>query len=241
VSGDSAHCGDVAMPMIAHGVADSEARFYWHLGDKGKDWPHFVEKQIKPFAPATVYLVIGAGDLIGHNREEYRTFFHDWIDAPGVRETRAKENLLEAEPQTYYHWIQNGVDFIALDNATKDQSDAAQLRWLEKVLTRDANNQAIKSVVIGMHEALSRTGQIYQNLLKLRDQAHKNVYVLASHFNFPLDGRFNSEYWKTHDGVLSEWVVNTSIGYLMAKVEPLTGTVSFEIVPLGKTAVTHCE
>jgi hypothetical protein len=33
VSGDSRNCGNIVMPAIAHGVLQSGATFYWHLGD----------------------------------------------------------------------------------------------------------------------------------------------------------------------------------------------------------------
>ena len=36
--------------------------------------------------------------------------------------------------KTYYHWIERGVAFYTLDNATPDQFDLAQLRWFERVL-----------------------------------------------------------------------------------------------------------
>jgi len=46
--------------------------------------------------------------------------------------------------------------------------------------------------------------------LRARDEAHKHVYVLASHSHYYMDGIFNTEYWKQHGGVLPGWIVGTA-------------------------------
>jgi hypothetical protein len=87
-----------------------------------------------------------------------------------------------------------------------------------------------------------RSGRIvYSQLLDLQNGAHKNVYVLASHSHFFMDGVYNTEYWRTHGGVLPGWIVGTAgairyalppgasdakaaqtnvYGYLLARVNP---------------------
>jgi hypothetical protein len=46
------------------------------------------------------------------------------------------------------------VDFISLDNASYDQFDDAQVAWLERVLARDETDANVRSLVVGMHDAL---------------------------------------------------------------------------------------
>jgi hypothetical protein len=116
---------------------------------------------------------------------------------------------------------------VYLDNSTTDQFDAAQLNWFRKVLDRADADPAITTVVVGMHEALPdslsfdhsmsdypagvQSGRlVYQRLLKSRDQAHKIVYVLASHSHFLMSNIFESEYWKANGGVLPGWIVGTA-------------------------------
>ena len=55
---------------------------------------------------------------------------------------------------TYYHWVQRGIDFIAMDNASADMFDPAQMKWFKKVLANDAKDSSIRTVVVGMHAAL---------------------------------------------------------------------------------------
>jgi len=128
--------------------------------------------------------------------------------------------------KTYFHWIDRGVAFYFLDSATADQFDAAQLRWFERVLAKDLADPDILTIVAGMHKALpesisaghsmneSPTGtesgrRVYADLLRVRDEAHKHVYVLASHSHYFMDGIFNTDYWKQHGGVLPGWIVGT--------------------------------
>jgi hypothetical protein len=83
--------------------------------------------------------------------------------------------------------------------------------------------------------------------LDLQNNAHKNVYLLASHSHFFMDGVYNTEYWRSHGGVLPGWIVGTAgavrytlppnasdariattnvYGYLLGTVNP-GGTVEF--------------
>jgi hypothetical protein len=55
-------------------------------------------------------------------------------------------------PRNYYHWIEKGVDFIYLDNAS-DVFGPEQLAWFDKTMKR-AESPEIRSIVVGMHEAL---------------------------------------------------------------------------------------
>jgi hypothetical protein len=82
-------------------------------------------------------------------------------------------------------------------------------------------------VVVGTHEALPDSiarGHImsdapqaeasgrraYGDLLKLQQTSKKNVYILASHSHFFMDGIFNTAYWRANGGVLPGWIIGTA-------------------------------
>ena len=252
VSGDSRNCGDVVMPAIAAGALTQQAAFYWHLGDFRKssdfdedmqhepehiakpmsiaqyettEWNDFIENQIAPFGALPVFLGIGNHELVPpHTRDMYIEQFADWLDKPAVRDQRLKD--ADHVLKSYYHWVRDGIDFITLDNASLDQFDAAQVKWVESVLQRDEADPTIRTIVAGMHRALpdsisaghsmneSAQGtdsgrQVYKDLLAARDQGHKRVYVLASHSHYYMADIFETAYWK-QNGVLPGWIVGTA-------------------------------
>jgi hypothetical protein len=195
------------------------------------------------------------------------------------------ENSVEEQPpdyffhhinklSSYYHWSKSGVDFINLDNATPDQFDAQQLTWFENVLRLDHSDSLIHTIVVAMHEALpdsisenhamdqSPTGiesgrRVYADLLKAQNDAHKRVYVLASHSHYFMDGIFNTPYWRDHGGVLPGWIIGTAgavryalppekvdakaaatnvYGFLVGTVQP-DGEISFAFHQLNESDV----
>lgn len=306
VSGDSRNCGDVVMPAIALDVAKHAPAFYWHLGDfrfiyeidddmkHGPDhlhdpldriryertaWDDFLINQIAPFGSVAVFLGIGNHETVLHkDREDYLVKFADWLEAPVLREQRLKDDPEDHRVKTYYHWVDRGVDFINLDNASEDQFDADQLRWFEQVLKRDESDATIQTLVVGMHAALPESislghsmnqsdvgeqsgRQVYEDLLKTQNNAHKHVYVLASHSHFYMDGTFNTDYWRSHGGVLPGWIIGTGgavryalpknwrdarqamtniYGYLLGTVNPgggRDGVISFQFQQLHRSDV----
>lgn len=182
VSGDSRNCGDVVMPGIAASVLKTHVEFYWHLGDfrkiydfdedmqhepefrsrpltimeyEDRAWADFIENQIMPFGSLPVFLGIGNHETIPpKTREEFLTQFADWLDAAALQKQRLRDDPRDHRLKTYFHWVQKGVDFINLDNASYDQFDLAQVVWVERLLERDAADAEIKAVVVGMHRAL---------------------------------------------------------------------------------------
>lgn len=255
ISGDSRDCGDVVVPAIAAGALEHHAAFYWHLGDFRKiydfdedmqhelahapeamsiikyeqiAWPDFIANQVNAFGSLPVFLGIGNHETIPPmTRDLYIQQFADWLDQPTLREQRLRDNPSNHELVTYYHWIERGVDFINLDNASADQFDRAQMAWFESVLQRDEANPEIRTIVVGMHKAFpdsisfshsmneSAEGvesgrRAYTDLLKARDSAHKNIYLLASHSHFYMQDIFNTDYWRSHGGVLPGWIVGTA-------------------------------
>jgi hypothetical protein len=244
------------MPAVAAGAASEGASFYWHLGDfralydfdqdmlaarraagetrplaitdyQRGAWDDFIQSQITPFGATPVFLAIGNHELVlPKSRGEFLAQFVDWLNAPPIQSQRLRDNPKDRRLKTYYHWIQNGVDFITLDNATNDQFDAEQVAWLERVIARDASDPSVTAVAAGMHVALpdslasdhsmsnwaqgEQSGRrVYVALLKAQN-AGKKVYVLASHSHFYMSGIFDSPYWRSHGGVLPGWIIGTS-------------------------------
>jgi len=252
VSGDSRNCGDVVMPAIAQDIEKTSAGFYWHLGDlraifdfdediwrragathlsisnyQNIVWQDLIESQINRFK-VPFFLGIGNHETYApKTRADFIIQFADWLNAPVIQSQRLRDDPNDHKLKAYYHWQQDGVDFIYLDNATTDQFDFAQLNWFNKVLAKDEADPGITTIVVGMHEALPdslsfdhsmsdyptgvQSGRsVYTRLLKTRDQYHKLVYLLASHSHFLMDGIYNSEYWKSNGGVLPGWIVGTA-------------------------------
>ena len=281
------------MPTIAEGVSRNRAEFYWHLGDlraiydfdqdfkqlasgqpkplsiidyENQAWNDFIENQIAPFGTMAFFLGIGNHETTPpKTRADFLIQFADWLDSPVLREQRLKDDPKDHKLHTYYHWVERGIDFINLDNATHDQFDAEQMKWVEALLARDTGDPTIRTVIVGMHAALpdsissghsmnewtegAASGRrVYQDLLRLRNESHKKVYVLASHSHFFMDGIFNTDHWRTNGGVLPGWIVGTAgavrypqppnhsdaknykeyvYGYLLATAGAVDGSVKF--------------
>lgn len=306
VAGDSRNCGDVIMPAIADAARQHNARFYWHLGDlrkisdidqdfkqlaarmnrhpgletyQAQAWKDFIANQILPFQTIPFFIGIGNHETIPpKTREQFVAQFEQWLNSPEIKAQRLKDNPQDEQIRTYYHWVRDGIDFINLDNASADQFDAAQIKWLEDLLKRDQADPTIHTVVVGMHAALPESisanhsmnewplgeesgERVYQDLLKLQNEGHKLAYVLASHSHFFIDGIFNTEYWRTHGGVLPGWIIGTAgaeryplppkaqdariaranvYGYLLATVNPAgqpLGTVQFDFQQIDEKQI----
>ena len=255
VSGDSRNCGDVVMPSIAAGAAKKHAAFYWHLGDlraiygvdedyqhspehRGKAiekaaylndaWDDFIQNQLGAFGSMPVFVGIGNHETTPpKRREEFVAKFAQWLDSSTLKQQRLADNPNDTAPRTYFHWIQGGVDFLYLDNATLDQFSPEQVSWLEGVVERASSNPEVRAMVVGMHAALPDSianghsmsdwvegvesgRRVYTDLLNFRKKTHKNVYVLASHSHFYMSGIFNSEYWAANGGELPGWIIGTA-------------------------------
>jgi len=270
VSGDSRNCGDVVMPAIAAGVVHDQAAFYWHLGDlraiydfdedmkkinksltiidyERSAWDDFIEHQITPFGEIPFYLGIGNHETIPpKTREEFVIQFADWLNTPVLQRQRLRDNSKDHQLKTYYHWMQDGVDFINMDNASREQFDSDQMKWFKNVVHHDANDDSVHTVVVGMHAALPDSisrdhsmnqwlteewaqGELsgreaYTTLRDLQDTKHKNVYILASHSHYFMDGIFNTPYWQTLGSVLPGWIIGTAgaVRYRLPQGAPKT-------------------
>jgi hypothetical protein len=255
VSGDSRNCGNVVVPAIAADAKQNNAAFYLHLGDlraifaPDEDWQHdpahrgqppvmaeylkdawddYIQNQIASFGSMPVYVGIGNHETIRpKTREEFVTQFSKWLNAPPIEKQRQADGEKDSAPKSYFHWIQGGVDFIYLDNATPNEFDADQVAWFEGVIRRASKNHAVRTVLVGMHAALPdslaaghsmsdfpagvQSGrQVYTDLLNFNKQTRKHVYIMASHSHFYMSGIFDSDYWRAHGGVLPGWIVGTA-------------------------------
>jgi len=266
VSGDSRNCGDIVMPAIARGVKKSGAVFYWHLGDfraiyeldedmsapvslglhnepletltyLKEAWPDFIAHQIVPFGSLPVYLVMGNHEAVPPmSREAWLVQFADWLETPMIRAQRLKDDPSDHKLHAYYHWMERNIDFITMDNATPDEFDPDQMKWLHEVLARDEASPRVRGIVVGMHEALpdstsrmhsmnesargTESGrEAYEALWHAQESAHKRVYLLASHSHFYMDHIFETASWK--DKVLPGWIVGTA-GAIRYKLPPET-------------------
>jgi len=250
VSGDSRNCGDIVMPAIAKGVLRDGAEFYWHLGDyralqffdedwrvthpKGTianyfadAWPDFIAHQLKPFGNLAIFLAPGNHEMVPPmSRQAYLIQFADWLDKPVLQQQRLADNPAAHALQSYNHWIDRGVDFISMDNASADMFDAAQMKWFSMVLNNAAKNTAVRTVVVGMHATLPEglstghsmndsptqesTGrQVYGQLVSFRRSTGKNVYVLASHSHFVLNNVYQTK-CNPGDAVLPGWIIGSA-------------------------------
>jgi hypothetical protein len=250
VSGDSRNCGDVVMPEIAQKVRADGAKFYWHLGDfralydfdedmlaarKGKlqvlqyeigAWPDFIDQQLAPFAEVPVYIALGNHENIQRSRSDALIQFADWFDSPAIRSQRLRDEPSDHLLRAYYHWHERNVDFITLDNSTPEQFDPDQVKWFERTLRLDDADKDIRTVVVGMHDALpdslsaghsmnesargTESGRrVYADLLKFKRQSGKEVQVLASHSHFVMSNVYQTSCRKADD-VLPGWIVGTA-------------------------------
>jgi hypothetical protein len=191
-------------------------------------WQDFIENELAPFGAMPVFLAAGNHEMYApKGRAEYLVQFADWLEQAPIQRQRLQDDPNDHRLKAYYHWIRGPVDLITLDNATEDQFDARQVRWFERVLGRDRADTAIRAVVVGMHAALpdsiasghsmneSPAGKesgrrVYHDLLRFHAETRKHVYLLASHAHFYMAGVFNTEYWRSHGGVLPGWIVGTA-------------------------------
>lgn len=241
VSGDSRNCGDFVMPAIASGVkADGDA-FYWHLGDfrwmsqpdedlvsmrpGGKEpsleeyhqiaWDDFLTHQMAAFK-VPVFLGRGNHETVPPmTRDGYIAKFGSYLNRPEIAAQRDADGAGAGPIGPWYHWTHEGVDFITLDNASREEFSDAQLKWLRGVLDRDlARDSGIRAIVAGMHEALphstgaehamddwdlgERTGDEVYAWFYDAQAAGKHVYLFASHSHYYSPNIFNTPYWKQY-------------------------------------------
>ena len=105
----------------------------------------------------------------------------------------------------------------------REQFDHDQLVWFEKTLKEDAEDRTIRTVIVGMHEALpdsisaghsmneSATGtetgrRVYSDLVDFKKRSGKEVQVVSSHAHFLMSDVYKTSCHKPED-VLPGWIV----------------------------------
>jgi hypothetical protein len=256
VSGDSRNCGDFVMPVIAARVKAEGDAFYWHLGDfraiydfdqdlmsmlpagsapalpqyQQIAWDDFRARQLAPFGDFPVFLGRGNHEAIKPmTREMYLAKFADYLDRPEI-EAQDTKDAAGAAPKgsSWYHVVRAGVDFITLDNASKEEFSDAQLAWLRGVLDRDlAAGSGVTTIVAGMHEALPhstssnhamddwprgvQTGEQVYRWFAGAQTAGKHVYLVASHSHFYSPAIYDTPFWQ-QEGMVVPGVIIGSAG-----------------------------
>jgi len=257
VSGDSRNCGDFVMPAIAAQVKAGHNAFYWHLGDfrvmsrepdqdlasmqpAGKPlttdeyyrmaWDDFLTHQMASFGSMPVFL--GKGNHETHSpmtAESYVSKFSAFLNRPEIVAQRTADGEYAAPSGPWYHWTENGVDFITMDNSNKDEFSDEQLHWLRQVLDHDLKpGSGITTIVAGMHEALphstgsehamddwdrgERTGELVYTWMYDAQAAGKHVYLIASHSHYYSPNIYDTPYWKQHSKMVVPGLIIGSAG-----------------------------
>jgi len=243
------HLGDLrAIYKIDEDMAAAAQKAGQSLGCESyhkSAWQDFIDHQVVPFGTTRFYLGIGNHEVIPpKTAPEFSAQFKDWLLTPRLQMQRqdmaqiaaakagpcgkiAARPYLSASP--YYHWIRSQIDFIYLDNST-GVFPSEQLDWFDCMLERAHNNDSIRAVVVGMHEALpsSRASNhamcdeaIQDPVLKKQScesgrhvydalvdfNMTKHVYVLASHSHFYMKGIFDNQ---PSANRLDGWIVGTA-------------------------------
>jgi hypothetical protein len=235
-------------------------------------WNDFRQNQTVPFGAVPFFLGIGNHETIApmKTRCDFAKTFQDFLESPPLKSSQANtpkkaavqsavpsgekaaqtassdgcpEACDDVNPTSYFHWVEDGIDFIYLDNASKCQFTQKQLDWFDTLIKNDVASDAIRTVVVGMHKALPYSSsqshsmnesargeqsgrQVYQDLLKLQNEAHKKVYVLASHSHYYMEDIFNTQYWRSNGGVLAGWIVGTAGAHRYPLPEPNSARVA---------------
>jgi len=199
-------------------------------------WTDFSQHQVRAFGDMPFFLGIGNHELIApKTRQQYLIEFESLLDRTELREQRVRDAALlehieqQPAPRTYFHWIEKGVEFINLDNATDDAFDVAQMVWFDAVAAAAMADAKTSTIVVGMHESLpysksdshSMCGtlsgresgtHVYRALADMQRRG-KHVYVLSSHSHYYLDAIYDTPHWRdvANGGlVLPGWVVGTA-------------------------------
>jgi hypothetical protein len=252
------------MPAIAKKVQAADANFYWHLGDfrLGSDIDQdmlaahggkvsvteyqshalldFANQQLAGFGNTPVFLGLGNHETYAHTRGEVLLQLADWFDTSVIRTQRLADDPTDHTVHSYYHWREQNIDFVTLDNASAEMFDPAQMKWIDDLLKRDAADPAVRTLVIGMHEALpdsiaaghsmnenpveTITGRkVYAELLAFHKSTGKEVQVIASHSHFVLADPYNTSCRKPED-VLPGWIVGSAGAIRYALPKSTTGS-----------------
>jgi len=218
----------LAAIAVTNAPLPAEKQTHLSISDYEKQaWPDFIANQAGRFQ-LPIYLGIGNHETYApKTKGEWVAQFGDWLTLPNIVRQRLADNPSDRLLKPYYHWIQNGVDFLNLDNGGQDYAfDSDQMKWISDRLKYVKEHPEITTVVVGSHAALphslscdhsmnqtpqgERSGMIvYKQLLDLT-KAGKKVYLFASHSHYKLENIFDTDYWRNNGGVLPGWIIGTA-------------------------------
>ncbi|HXH49929.1 MAG TPA: metallophosphoesterase [Terriglobia bacterium] len=274
------HLGDFRLGSdVDQDMAQEERYRERHLSFSryiGINWNDFIQNQLLPFGNVPVFLVIGNHELHFKTEEDYLAQFGNWLNTPIIRRQRLQDDPADYGLRTYYHWKVGGVDFFSMDNASGNQFDRRQMLWFESALKRDEADPNVHTIVLGMHrplphgvaphsmgesaQGIESGSQVYKDLLEVR-RAGKHVYALGGHLHAYASDVYNTDYWKSHGGVLPGWILGTAgatraslarnspgaseavtnvYGYVLGTVNPLgsdTGSIGFKFYEVKESNV----
>jgi hypothetical protein len=213
---------------VKNATLPPEKQTHLNISDyESKSWPDFIANQANRFE-LPIYLGIGNHETIApKSKPEWVAQFADWLTLPNIVKQRLHDNPNDRLVKPYYHWIQNGVDFLNLDNGGQDYAfDGEQMRWITDRVAYVKSHPEITTVIVGAHAALphslscdhsmnqtpqgERSGvTVYKQLLDLA-KAGKKVYLFASHSHYKLENIYDTDYWRNNGGVLPGWIVGTA-------------------------------
>jgi len=165
-------------------------------------WPDSSPIKIAPFGDLPVFLSPGNHETIPPaTRADYLAQFCGLARYSPFAPAKAQDDPRDHKLRAYYHWSR--ATWISSRSITppRTSSTRAQMDWIRAAIKRDETSDQIRTIVVGMHEALpgslgdlhsmsesgqgARTGrEVYEALLHAQNSAHKRVYVFASHSHY---------------------------------------------------------
>lgn len=221
-------------------------------------WNDFLENQVRKFK-VPVYLLPG-----NHEMAYPAPHYPDSTPLERITPKTTKDYVTtfaayrpanaDNKEHPYYSWTDGPVAFIALDNSVGNDFDADQVRWFDSTLESALKDEEIKTIVVGMHEALPDSiaanhsmdqakskafgDHVYHALVLAQNGNHKHVYVLASHSHYFMDGTFNNH---PQTDRLPGWIVGTAGAqrYPLPEGEVRAIDAARKTHPLSNDARTH--
>ena len=193
-------------------------------------WPDFIHSQIEPFGKVSFFLGIGNHEtVLPKTRAAFTAQFSSWLDEPVCAHSACVTIPPLANPKPITIGSMRGSGFhISRQCFWKTNSTPCSWHGLKRRCTPRRLTVLIRTIVMGMRTKRCskaspkikqhggvRNGyasgrRVYADLLEAQNGAHKLVYVLASHSHFFMDGIFNTDYWRTHGGILPGWIIGTA-------------------------------
>ncbi len=196
-------------------------------------WSDAIERQLKPFGKTPVLLGMGNHELFGRARDDFKRAFQPWLAQKALHVQRladAAKGIYTSETETSFHLVHRGVDLIYLDNADEKAFTPQQIMWLTRILALDAKDDAVRTIVVGLHatlpysvsrghamdatcQGLCSGQQAYDLLYRAQNLSgppgkQKLVYVFSSHAHLYAENVYDTP---EHRGqVLPGWIVGTA-------------------------------